>query len=71
MDHPIIKEMETWGYPKRTGYEYVAVDSMNNEIYPGDEYFEFDDELFLIEALTADAIEVLEIIGAERKIAHE
>lgn len=69
MEHPVITAVEQWGYPHKTGHEYVMVDSLNNEIYTGDEYFEFDDELFLIEALTADAIEVLEIIGAERKIA--
>lgn len=70
MDHPVIKEVETWGYPKsNTLHDYVMTDSFNNEIYTGDEYLVYEDEIFLADALTLNAIEVLELIGAERKRA--
>lgn len=69
-DHPVIDQLEVWGYPKTTSLSgFVMDDSLNNEIYTGDEYLEYDGEKYLIEPLSSDAIEILEKHGAERKIA--
>lgn len=69
-DHPVIEQLEAWGYPKTTSLSgFVMDDSLNNEIYTGDEYLEYDGETYLIEPLSSDAVEILEKHGAERKIA--
>jgi len=70
MDHPLVKQIERYGYP--SGYEerkYYGVDALGNEVYKGDEILVYEDEFFLVEALISETIEVLEIVGAERKIA--
>lgn len=69
MEHPTIKHIEQWGYPKYTGHEYVMIDSRNNEIYKGDEYLQLDDEIYLIEPLSSDAVEILKTHGATRLVA--
>lgn len=70
LEHPDIREIETWGYPKSTqDYEYLFSDALGNEVYTGDEYYEFNDEKFLKEALSCDAIEILEMNHAVLKIA--
>ena len=72
MDHPVLREIEQWGYPKTTELqEIVMVDSLNNEIYTGEEYFDFDGEIYLIESLSSDAIEILEKHGADRRVAKK
>lgn len=72
LDHPVIRDMQTWGYPKDSGkYEYVMTDSLGNEIYTGDEYLEIEDDVYLVETLSVDAIEILERFGAERRFADE
>ena len=68
-DHPIIEQVEQWGYPHKTGHEYVMVDSFKNEIYKGDEYYQLDDEIYLIEPLSNDAIEILKTHGATKLVA--
>lgn len=66
MDHPVVKQIETWGYPSDMKvHEYVMTDTLKNEIYTGDEYYKFDGEIYLKEALSDDAIQILEIHGAE------
>jgi len=69
MDHPDIRNAEMWGYPKAFEHKHIMTDAFKNEIYTGDEYLEFDGEVYRIESLSSDAVEVLEIHGAERKTA--
>lgn len=72
MDHPVLKEIEMWGYPKSLElHEVIMTDSFRNEIYRGDEYLELDDEVYLIETLSCDAIDILEKHGAKRRVANE
>lgn len=69
MDHPTITEIERWGYPKEQDHRHVLTDEIGNEIYTGDEYYEFNDKIYLKEALGSITIEVLEDVGAELKRA--
>lgn len=47
----------------------VGTDALGNEIFEGDEVFEYNEELFVVEELSYDAREILELFGAVRKIA--
>jgi len=69
MDDPMIREMETWGYPKEYEHRHVMTDSRNNEIYAGDEYLEMDDDIYLIAALEESEVTELLRNGAIRKNA--
>lgn len=69
MDHPAVRSAELWGYPKVVDHKHIMTDAFKNEIYTGDEYLEFDGEVYLVESLSADAVEILETHGAERKTA--
>ena len=44
-------------------------DALGNEIWKGDELLEFDGEAFVVNELSYETVEVLELIGASRKIA--
>jgi len=70
MDHPeVLMAMQT-GYPSYNQPENpIGEDSLGNAIYSGDELFVVNDEWFVIEELTYNAIEVLEAIGADRVLA--
>ena len=66
----MVRQIELTGYPD--GYEerkYYGIDALGNDVYKGDEILVYEDEFFLVEALISETIEVLEIVGAERKIA--
>ena len=70
MDHPTVKEIQAYGYPSEyREYEPVFSDTLGNEVYPGDEYYEFANQRYLKEALSWDAIEILELNGADLRIA--
>ncbi|MGP4041928.1 hypothetical protein ACTWP4_18800 [Gracilibacillus sp. D59] len=68
-DHPIIEDIEMNGYPF---YEEqsLGMDALGNEILVGDVVFEFNDEIFVEETLSAESVEILKVIGAERTIAQ-
>ena len=66
IDHPIIRKMERDGY--LTEYEPIHYDYFGKPIYPHDDYFELDDDKFLSEELSQDAIEVLLHFGAIEKV---
>lgn len=70
MNHPMIEEIEVTGYPlgyTETGY---GMDSLGNEVMEGDEILVFEDEFFLVDELTSQTIEALEVVGATHEIAH-
>lgn len=70
MNHPVVAQIERTGYP--AGHQepqIIGIDSRNEYIYAGDELYIYEEETFVIEELSHDAIEVLEMIGAERSIA--
>lgn len=66
MDDPRIKEIEMYGYPESMLKNYVGVDFFNNELYKGDEVFEYDHERFLIDELSNDFKEYLEHVNARK-----
>lgn len=47
----------------------LAVDFFGNDIYPRDEIYTWNDDVFLIEDLSQDAIDILRHNGANREIA--
>lgn len=70
MDHPAIIEMEMTGFaPGESELEYRGDDFFGNEVYEGDEIYELDQEIFYVEELSADAKEILEFYGADKKTA--
>lgn len=69
MDHPMIRQIELTGYPSGYDRKYIGTDALGNEVYEGDQILVFEDEMFLVDDLTYQAEEILEIVGAVRKIA--
>lgn len=71
MEHPEITHIRRTGYPKyneRTGL--YGVDSLNREVYTGDEILVLDDHYYLVDELLQESIEVLEGLGAIYKVAE-
>lgn len=66
MDHPMTTRIERTGYPKPEK-ECIGVDAFNNEVFPGDAVYQFEDETFLADALDIGQKEILEIVGADYK----
>jgi len=69
MDQPEMNSTESWGYPKEFEHKHILVDSRFNEIHAGDEYLQYDGEIYLAESLSDDAVAILERHGAIRKTA--
>jgi len=68
---PIIKTIERTGYPPGVREPKVLFeDSLGHEVYEGDEVIEFDEEIYLIQELSSDAIEILKKHGAERMVVY-
>lgn len=66
MEHPDVTEIRRYGYPKYPS-DIDRVDSLGNTLYKGDEVYEMDDEVYVIEELTSDARTILERHGAVRR----
>lgn len=65
LEHPDITHINRTGYPR--GYEEleaIGIDALGNEVYEGDEILVLDDEVFLVQELGMESIEILEILGA-------
>ena len=69
MQHPMIDRIQTKGYPFSHRREIVGTDSLGNEVFTGEEIIFFQDEFFLVEELSEDAVEILEMLGADYKVA--
>lgn len=70
MDFPTVKRTMLTGYPEKEPKLYGS-DAFNNPVLEGDEILCMNDFYFLKRALTMDAIEVLEYMGAVEKIAKK
>lgn len=68
MEHPDITEARRQGYPSSQQYRELGEDSLGNIIYPGTEVYEIDDKVFVVEELISDSIEILEMLGAEKRV---
>ena len=68
MDHPMVERIMKTGYPEQEP-KFLGEDALGYEIYEGDELFEIDGYQFVKDVLDRDAIEILEILGAETVIA--
>lgn len=62
-DPRITRTMRT-GYPEPVNDEPYGEDFFGNEVFLGDEILVLDDEFFLKEMLSTDAIEILRHFGA-------
>jgi hypothetical protein len=66
IQHPDITKMRIHGMPET---QPIEVDTLGHEIYPGDEILSLHDEVFLVEPLLQETIEILELLGAEHETA--
>lgn len=72
MDHPVIKQIQLRGYPLEVKEpKLIAIDAFDNEVYEGDEVYDLNGEIFLVEDLSWDAKEILEKCGAIRYVAEK
>lgn len=72
MQHPDITHINRTGYPP--GMEepkLLFTDSFGYDIYEDDEFYRLFDETFLIEPLTRESIEILELLGATKMTAKK
>ncbi|MBU5594888.1 hypothetical protein KQI76_06895 [Amphibacillus sp. MSJ-3] len=65
MEHPAVYRTRQTGYPGKEPNIY-GTDARGNEVYVGDEIYIYDEEFWLADELSQDAIEVLEHFGAKR-----
>lgn len=69
LEHPAITRTLRTGYPYKI-VECVCFDGLGNEVCIGDEVFELDDEIYLIDEISLDAREILERHGAVRRVVN-
>lgn len=67
MQFAVENPMVRW---KENEPKIFGEDSLGNEVMEGDEILVLDDEFFRKEDLSYDAIHILEMFGAEEKIAE-
>jgi len=66
IQHPDITKVRIHGLPET---QPIEVDTLGNEIYSGDPIITLHDEVFLVEPLLQETIEILELLGAEHETA--
>ncbi|WP_019377702.1 hypothetical protein [Virgibacillus halodenitrificans] len=64
MNHPLVERTLETGYPYSPKRETVGDDLLGNEVLPGDEVMVYNDEFLLVEGLTNQTKEVMELLGA-------
>ena len=69
-EHPHITEYNRKGYLGKEP-EVIGYDFFGNEYYEGEELLKLDDEVFLLENLSAEAREILLYWGASRVEARK
>lgn len=69
MDHPVVERIQRTGYPWSDRREEWGVDALGNDVYTGDEILRYEDEFFLVDTLTLEGREILEIVGAVYEVA--
>lgn len=68
MEHPVIKNMMRTGDPHGIIKDNnpVTCDKFGLDCYVGDEIYELENEVYLVEELPHEAIVILNKIGADR-----
>lgn len=70
LEHPTITRVNRTGYPKmNVRRNLYAIDSMGQDVYTGDEMLVINDDLFLVEPLLQESVEILELLGATHETA--
>lgn len=67
-DHPIIAQLELKG--EINPDEYYGVDALDNDVFVDEEIYTCDGEFYLAEALSGDAIRILEQHGGVKTVAR-
>lgn len=70
LEHPDITRARRTGYPYSHKRQDCFYDAFGSAIYPGDQYIDFHGETYLVDDLSADAIEILERHGGIYKTAE-
>jgi len=70
MEHPMIKQIQMYGYPEKEK-EPLFYDYFDFPVYEGDIVYDLDGTKFLKENLSWDAQEILEWMGATQWEAQE
>ncbi|EDP24823.1 MULTISPECIES: hypothetical protein [Bacillati] len=68
IEHPDITRTIRMGYPERE-QKHCGFDFFGNECFEGEEILVLDDEFFVKQELSNDAISILRYFGASSKIA--
>ena len=68
LEHPDITRTLKTGYPCPVDSP-KGKDFFGNQIYPGDEILEFEDEVFIVDEISTDLQEFLEFLGARHRTA--
>lgn len=68
IDHPDIRRAIRTGYPEQEP-KFYGFDFFGHEVSEGEEIITLDDEFFLKQELSHDAIAILHYMGAKSKIA--
>lgn len=68
IEHPDITRTIRTGYPEPEQKHY-GYDFFGNEVFEGEEILVLDNEFFLKQELSQDAISILRYIGVPSKIA--
>jgi len=69
MQHPLIDRIECTGIPYSPRRAEYGIDALGNLVLKGEEILVYQDDFFLVEELSPDAVEILERFGADYKIA--
>ena len=68
IDHPDIRRVIRTGYPEQEP-KFYGFDFFGHEVSEGEEIMTLDDDFFLKEELSRDAIAILHYMGAKSEIA--
>lgn len=68
-EHPEVIWISRTGYPADMQPKNRGTDSLGIRIFAGDELLVLDDEKFVKEELSFDALQILKILGAESEVA--
>ena len=64
IEHPTITKTIRTGYPYSDKRQEYGVDGLRNEVFTGEQILKINDEFFLVDELTEQSIELLELLGA-------
>ncbi|WP_337970218.1 hypothetical protein [Virgibacillus salexigens] len=65
MEHPVIARIMDTGYPVMNHLRNEnTVDALGNDVFSEDDILVLEDQFFLVDSLSEESKEVLELLGA-------